>query len=484
MTRTPQLRAAAAAALAAGCAAAAACKSDNVTALNGPVLSQYQPITSRAQVQQLASGVLNGDRQTYTQTVVFFSIVGRDLYRIDPSEPRWVSVLLDSRIPDNSIFAGNTVWATPYQTINGANVLIRGASSTGVLSAPEQQATVGFAQTMKGLEYLALIRSRDSIGIPVQAVQDSTVPIRCKPAALAYMSALLDSGATALAAAGATAFPFSLPPGFASNGTFNTPATFLQFNRALKGIVEMYRGFLPLEAAGNPLAAPDAARMAAALAAFDSSFYSATPTAASLNAGVYYTFSTASGETQNPLTNPSVFRVNPKVVAEAEPGDPRVPAKIDTLNTQLISITDAPDTVASKYGINYPRAATDPLALLKTSELVLSRAQVLWTLGRDAEALALVNAVRQARGLPARTPASFAGRQDFLVRGILHEKRFELLLESPTRWADFRNMGMLALLGNELPLSSPTTGGKPPFPFFPIPNGETTSRNGNVACQP
>ena len=175
-----------------------------------------------------------------------------------------------------------------------------------------------------------------------------------------------------------------------------------------------------------------------------------------------------------------MFRANPKVVAEAEPGDPRFAAKVDTSGTAPISITVNSDTVQSRFGVRYPRAATDPLALLKNSELVLSRAQVLWTLGRDAEALALVNAVRQANGLPAKSAAIFASRVDFLVGGILHEKRYELLFESPTRWADFRNMGMLARAGLELP----NAGGRAPFPAFPIPNSETTSRNGNIACRP
>ena len=487
MTSSLRLRARSSAATASALAlvsALAACNTDKVTALNGPVLNGYQPITSRDQVQQLASGVLDADRQNYATQLIFFSIVGRDLYRIDPSEPRWTSVLLDARIPDNSTFFGSGIWTEPYQAINGANFLIRGGSATGVLSAPEKSALVGFAQTMKGFEYLSLIRSRDTVGVAIQAVQDSTVPIRCKPASLAYVSALLDSGATALAAAGTTAFPFALPPGFAGFTAPNAPVgspSFLQFNRALKGIIEMYRGFLPLQAASSPLAPPDAARLTAALAAFDSSFYSATPSAASLNTGVYYTFSTASGETTNPLTNPSVYRANPKVVAEAEPGDPRFAAKVDTsAATATISITVNADTVASRFGVLYPRSATDPLALLKNSELVLSRAQVLWALGRDADALALVNAVRQANGLPARTAASFSSRVDFLVNGILHEKRYELLFESPTRWVDFRNMGLLSQAGTELA----NAGGKVPFTAFPIPNNEATSRNGNIACQP
>ncbi|HEY0777856.1 MAG TPA: hypothetical protein VGD56_07795 [Gemmatirosa sp.] len=480
-------RAAAAAAIGAasvGTLALAACNTDRVSALNGPVLSAFQPIASRDQVQQLASGVLNGDRANYGTQLVFFSIVGRDLYRIDASEPRWTTVLLDQIIPDNSTGFGGGLWTTPYQTINAGNFLIRGSATTGVLNAQEKAATLGFAQTMKALEYVSLIRSRDTVGIAIQAVQDSTVPIRCKPAALAYISALLDSGSTALAAAGATPFPFALPPGFAGFTAPNAAAggtSFRQFNRALKAIVEMYRGFIPLESASNALTAPDVTHMTAALANFDSSFYNAAPSAASLATGVYYAFSTASGETTNPLTNPSVFRANPKIVAGAEPGDPRVAAKVDTSGAAgAISIPAQKDTVTSRYGVLYPRSASDPLALLKNSELVLSRAQVLWTLGRDPEALALVNAVRQANGLPARSMASFTDRVDFLVNGILHEKRYELLFESPTSWVDFRDMGILARIGIELPNS----GGKLPFPFFPIPNAEVTARNGNVACQP
>ncbi len=466
---------------------AAGCNTDKVSALNGPVLSAFQPITSRDQVQQLASGVADGDRANYGTQLVFFSIVGRDLYRIDASEPRWTTVLLDQVTPDNSTGFGGGLWTTSYQTINAGNFLIRGATGTGVLNAQEKSATVGFAQTMKALEYLSLIRSRDTVGIAIQAVQDSTVPIRCKPAALAYVSALLDSGSTALVAAGTTAFPFALPPGFAG---FTTPAasegtSFRQFNRALKAIIEMYRGLIPLETANNPLAAPDAARMTAALANFDSSFYNPAPSATSLATGVYYTFSTASGETPNPLTNPSVFRANPKIVANAEPGDPRVAAKVDTsAASTAISIPAQKDTVTSRYGLRYPKSATDPLALLKNAELVLSRAQVLWTLGRDPEALALVNAVRQANGLPARTAASFTNRVDFLVNGILHEKRYELLFESPTSWVDFRDMGILGRIGGELPISAGNPAGKQPFPFFPIPNAEITARNGTAACQP
>lgn len=488
--QTTSIRLRARAAVLAG-VALAACSSDRIENLNGPVLQQYTNINDRLTVQSLASGLLDGDRLNYTNNLLpFFSIIGRDLYRIDGSEPRWSTVLLNRNTPGNSNFIGGGLWVTPYNTVRAANLFVRGANATTILSAQEKSATVGFAQTMKALQYIQLIRSRDTVGIPIQVVEDSTAPIRCKPAVLAYISALLDSGSTALTAAGTTPFPFTLPAGWAGFNTSNaaTGTDFLQFNRGLKAVVEMYRGFIPLQAANDPQAAPDVARLTAALANFDSSFYNVTPSAATLATGVYYTFSTASGEQQNPITNPQVFRVNPKVVQGAEPNDPRIAAKVDTSSAvALISIpvrntvadTTVVDQVASRFGVRYPRAATDPLALMKTSELVLSRAQVLWALNRDADALALVNAVRQANGLPARTLASYGTRVDFLVNGILQEKRYELLFESPWRWVDFRSMGILNRIGTELP----NAGGRLPFRAFPIPNNEAVARNGQIACQ-
>ena len=54
-----------------------------------------------------------------------------------------------------------------------------------------------------------------------------------------HVIALLDQGVTELQ--GGAAFPFTLPAGFTG---FNTPATFLKFNRALRARVAVYRGDL------------------------------------------------------------------------------------------------------------------------------------------------------------------------------------------------------------------------------------------------
>ena len=84
---------------------------------------------------------------------------------------------------------------------------------------------------------------RDSVGRPDRRSGRSSPPV---PAPFVsrdstYKGGLgipLDEGKTALAGAGAS-FAFTLQSGFAG---FDTPATFLKFNRALKARVEVIRG--------------------------------------------------------------------------------------------------------------------------------------------------------------------------------------------------------------------------------------------------
>jgi hypothetical protein len=99
------------------------------------------------------------------------------------------------------------------------------------------------------------------------------------------------------------------------------------------------------------------------------------------------------------------------------------------------------------------------------------RAEVLWCLGRDTEALAVMNLVRRAAGLPDKAP--FATHGD-LLRGILKEKRYSLLFEGASRWVDFRMFGILNELGVEA--------GNNPIPRLPIPQAEADARNNNIAC--
>jgi hypothetical protein len=466
-----------------------ACSDPTVPDLNNPGRADYENITTRAQIQGLASGMLDGDRDAHGPQITYSEIIARNLFRIDPAEQRYTTGLLSANGPTNSDFLGNSTWTIPYSTIRQGRVLNAGiTAATAVTPTPlsdaEKAATRGFSYTLIGLQYLRVWETRGSRGAPIQGEEgvDSLPPISCEEPLLAYASAVLDSGATELTTAAATAMPFALPTGFAGFSTANAAAgtDFLAFNRGLKAKVEMYRGFLPLGAAQNPATAPVVAALNAALTATDASFYNPVGTRAALDFGVYHTYSTASGENQNPLVDVGVFRVNPKVITEgAEPGDVRIAAKVDTSasNTNRSFGTGA-SAISSRFTIRSPASANDRLALLKNGELVLNRALILWGLNRDAEALALVNIVRAGAGLAPRTAGEFATRRALLL-GILKEKRYELLFESPARHVDYRTLGILSDLGLErnLPVSVNSS-------RFPIPNNEAVARNGNITCVP
>jgi hypothetical protein len=317
---------------------------------------------------------------------------------------------------------------------------------------------------MKALQYLRLIEMRDTVGVPIVLGQGALDPIRCKPAVLAYISALLDSAATDLAAAGG-AFPFVLPGGFSSNGDFDTPAGLLKFNRGLKAKNEVYRGFAAYAKSGTI----DAPALTAALAALDASFAS---TGASFRTGVYHTYSTASGDLLNQNFDASVHRANPKVVSEAEPGDLRL-AKVRKDPSQNIST----EGVASDLLFTIFSGPTSPIPILVNEELLLVRAEALWGLNRDAEALALVNAVRSGSGgfATPKVPANFPTRLD-LLREILKQKRYSLLYESPSRAVDFRMFGLWTELGPER-----TTTNFGPM-VVPVPEAEANARNNVLTC--
>src|SRR3954462_6218633 len=90
------------------------------------------------------------------------------------------------------------------------------------------------------MELLTQARTRDVAGIMVDISSDPAAPLGAivgPDVALTRISALLDEAKVHLQAGGAT-FPFPLHAGFTG---FNTPATFLQFNRGIKARTEGYR---------------------------------------------------------------------------------------------------------------------------------------------------------------------------------------------------------------------------------------------------
>ncbi len=453
-----------AAALLGGTVAAASCSDSFVPDYNNPTLGSV--VDDPAQLQGQASGLLAGDREQHAFQILVLETMGRDAYRIDVADPRYLLQPLGQYSP--GAFLVDFTWNALYRTIRGAQLLTKGIDA-GTRPADQKAATRGFARTFQALEYIRLLETRDTLGVPIVtgAGGGALDPVRCKPAVLSYAIALLDSGATDLAAGG-TSFPFALSAGFSSNGAFDTPAGFRRFNRGLAAKARTYLGFIDYARSGSA----NTAALTAALANLGESFASST---GALRDGVYHVYSTSSGDLANGNYDPSVYRANPKVLSEAEAGDQRL-AKVR--RDASARKENADGSVASDLLFTNVTGPTTPLPILTNEELLLVQAEVLWGLQRDADALALVNTIRQrAGGLAARTAGSFAARTD-LLREILKQKRYSLLFESGARLVDYRMFGLFTELGPEL---------RPPGPgprVIPFPQAEIDARGGNLACQP
>ena len=438
------------------------CSDPFIPDYNNPQLPSVIP--SKDQLQNQVTGLVAGDREQHAFFILVLETMGRDAYRIDGADPRYIQMPLGQFSP--GAFLVDFTWNSTYRTIVGAQRLVQGVEGSPAVTAQERSASQGFAQTMEALEYIKAIETRDSLGIPIASGTGAVDPIRCKPAVLTYISALLDSGATSLSAGG-SAFPFTLPGGFAG---FTTPAAFLQFNRALAAKVHIYRGFAGYKTAGNPI---DATELNAAITALDASFYSPTP--ANFRVGPYHTFSTASGDLQNGNYNRAVYRANPKVLSESEAGDLRL-SKIQQDPSYQLALPGTPPPAQSDIIFLNISGPLTPLPIIIDEQLVLMRAEALWGLNRDAEALILINLVRQnSGGLGQRTIGSFATRLDIL-REILKQKRYSLLFESGDRAVDYRMFGLWTELGKEL---QPPGDGPQVIPF---PSAEINARNNNLAC--
>ena len=455
-----------------GALALSACKDSTRPDLNNPSVTDFSTITDLSQVQALTVGVLNGDRGQIGNEVLYGETIGRDGYRLTGSEPRFVTELIGSAI-NPSDFLGGALW--PYGSIRLANIGIGGVNNApaSVLSPERQQATLGYIRTLKALLYLRIVEAHDTAGAPINVDIPATgalAPMSCANDVRNYIAALLDSAATNLSAGGSS-FPFVLSPGFSG---FDDPASFLTFNRALAAKTDIYIAFRNYAATR----AIDGTALTAASSALAGSFM--TQDAAQLDAGVAHSFTTNSGDATNPLfENPSstVFRANPRVVTEADPGDQRVARKI---------ITGTPITqsgVTSSYVYVVYASPSSPINIISNKELLLMQAEVLWGQGNYLGALALSNFIRvNDGGLAAKTLADFGTDvPGNLLNEILKQKRYSLLWQSPDRWLDARLFGKLN--GSAPPVGVGQERTFDPIPNFPIPFNETSARSGDLSQQ-
>jgi hypothetical protein len=433
-----------------------ACDLD-ITNPNSPV--PIGPNPTRAEVAAAATGILIAARSDLADWVLDAGIIGREAYRFDGSDPRFLSEFLVGPLDPGSGAFGGDHWFEHYRTIRSAHNLIDAVVTADPqqVSAAEQAAVRGFAETFQAWSFLIVLsaHTQDSIPLDVnQPVGAPPAPYVTNDSAYAYVSALLDSAQAHLAAGGA-AFPFDLPSGFAIAAT---PAGFLEFNRALKARVEVYRGSLGCGATCYN----------AALTALAASFLDA---GGAMGLGVYMDFGTGPGDNanvlaQDPQTSDNLVHPSLDSLAETQVGgglDARLLAK---------TVTRPPRTstglTSGRSFVSYPTPSS-PIPLIRNEELLLLRAEALAATGAGATAATDVNLVRTTSGNLAAIANLGAQSADSILTVILHERQYSLLYEGGHRWVDLRRTGRLA----QIPVDRV---GDVVHPTLPVPSDECLAR--------
>jgi starch-binding outer membrane protein, SusD/RagB family len=436
-----------------GVLAVAACNFD-VANPNAPEPLGENP--SREDVAGASVGLLAGTRVDLADWVLDAAILGREAYRFDGSDPRFTTELLQGPLdPGGNAFGGDH-WNEPYANIRGAKTLLAVVGTSSELSAEEQSAVSGFARTIQALEFLNVVNGHTQDSIPIDVVGDVTAapaPFRSHADAMTEIVSLLDQGRADLQAGG-TAFPFTLPSGFTG---FNTPETFIRFNRALRARVAVYLN-----------------DFAGALTALSESFMDR---AAPLSLGVYVNHGTGPGDFANPLAqDPQVGEtfVHPSMETDAQfqldgvTLDQRFLDK--TVPRPLRSVGSDAGQLSSDLGwIRYTTPST-PIPIIRNEELILLHAEASIGIPDLVTATDDINFIRTTSGRLAAIP--LLATPEAALDELLYNKRYSLMYEGH-RWIDVRHYGRLGTLPIDRPANTPPD---VIFSTLPIPTAEVLSR--------
>jgi starch-binding outer membrane protein, SusD/RagB family len=381
---------------------------------------------TRGKLNELVIGVL---ASTSTQMGVYYDVagvIGRDIYRFDTADPRYVGDLMGTGNLDNSAFYSNNSYGQRYATVKTCNVMIEVAPRTPGLSAAEIEGYLAYAKTMKAFELLNALNHVYNNGIRINVEdEDNLGPFTANAAdALTAIAGVLAEAADHNADAGAT-FPFTLTSGFNmspdAGDEFNTPATFGEFIKALQARVELYRG-----------------NYAQALTFVNQSFIDET---GNFELGVYRVFSTAAGDRTNPLffarnTNGTTRVAHPSWIADAIPGDERLNKAV----LRTTPITPAGSGLTGTHDAFLYTSNTAPIAMIRNEELILIKAEALVQTNQFADAKVLIDLIR----VDVADIGTYGGAlaQPDMIDEVLFQRRYSLWDEGH-RWIDMRRYDRL-----------------------------------------
>ncbi len=442
---------------------------------NAPTVEQLTGSPTKATLARAALGVAAQLTNDLGGEISFAAIYGREGYNLLGNDPRLTQEML--RGPLEAGGFGGSNFAGKYISLRTINTYLASIDGAPDLTAAEKAASKGYAQTLKAVHFHRLILRSGVLGTPIRVeagLDEAPAPFVSQANVYAYMVALLDSARTSLQA-GSAAFPFPAPAGFESAAT---PADFIKFNRALAAKIQVHRA---------TLANGGTAAYQAALTALGESFISGS---GSMNLGVYYAFSSASGEPNNPISenlSAQRFYVNNSIRAGAQlKGNGQLD---DRFTTKVKLATDAatnrtqgnlPIHNDKPAMFNAPDGSADlgaDIAIIRNEELLLLRAEANWFAGSKQAALDDINTVRAVSGGLPPVGLTTASSNDAFTTALIYERLMSLLWEQGTRWIDARRFGKTSTLPNDRT-------GDQIFPNMLIPATECDARGLPVPCAP
>ena len=426
---------------------AGACKEVNVPNLNSPNIDQLLTAPKASVVNTTVLGLLVGARGVIGTYASQLGVFGRESYNLDQAEARFVLSWLAQPLTPGG-FGTDLGWSATYQQVLGAQTILDIVDKVPDYSAQQKEAVKGFTKTFMAMALMDQLRVRDTFGIvlDVDPTAKQLGPFVTRDEGFTRVGQLLDEAKVHLGNGG-TAFPFTVHAGFTG---FNTPATFLRFNRAMKARNEVYR-----------------ARWADALTAINESFINtAAPTATTLAAGAYHVFSASAGDATNPLFDPAprALVAHPSILTDAQLRTNGQPDLRTSKVTTGATLSNQGITSNLRFTL-YPTNVSN-IPIIKNEELILMRAEAYYGLGNRVAAIQDLNIVRTVSGGLAPLPDTYAGD---LVTEILYNRRYSLLFEYGHRWHDMRRYGRLGDLPRALPSHLI-------YPIVPLPADECNQR--------
>ena len=446
----------------------------NILNTNAPTVEQLTGAPTKAILARAALGVAAQLNADLGGEISFYAIFGREGYNLNGNDPRLTQEMLKGPLEAGGFGGGNM--QGKFIALRTLNTYLAGIDKAPDLTAAEKAASKGYAQTLKAIHFHRLIVRNGVLGTPIRVdagLDEAPAPFVSQANTYAYLVALLDSAKANLLAGGA-AFPFAAPSGFE---IANTPANFLKFNRALMAKILVNRA--TLANAGN-------SAYTAALTALGESFINPT---GSLGDGVFYAFSTASGEPNNPISEGLGTRryyVHPSILTGAQLKGNGQPDNRMTSKSALATGAGANNTTGNLTGTHKPTVFNTPagaadlgadIAIIRNEELILLRAEANWFAGSKQAAIDDINLIRATAGGLGATSVTTASSNDQFITALMYERLYSLLWEQGTRWVDARRFGKTSTL----PIDR---AGDQIFPNMLILAAEFDARGLSVPCTP